>query len=109
MFVYLLWLHSIIGIWGQARANVQQEIEQVPGDHLVIVRYAPPPLHLCHMEWVYNGADIDGSRVAWARDMGEEGNRELIEYFLARGRIIWLMDVLDDAEKPVPVPYPRLK
>jgi hypothetical protein len=109
MCVYLLWLHSIVGIWGQARANVQSELEEIPGDHLVVVRYGPPPLHLCHMEWVYNRADIDGSRIAWARDMGEEGNRELIEYFLARGRIIWLMEVNDDAEKPVPKPYPGLK
>ncbi|MEK7467325.1 MAG: hypothetical protein AAB074_07925 [Planctomycetota bacterium] len=109
MCVYLLWLHSVIGIWGQARAHVQQQFEQLPGDHLVVVRYAPPPLHLCHMEWVYNRADIDGARVVWARDMGVEANRELIGYFLARGRIIWLMEVRDDAELPEPRPYPGLK
>lgn len=109
MFVYLLWLHSIIGGWSHVRAHVQDSIEEIPGDHLVVVRYGPPPGHQVHMEWVYNRADIDASRVVWARDMGEEENRELIAYFLARGRKIWLMEIDDDGVLPQPRPYPGLK
>lgn len=109
LLAYLLWLHSALGAWGHVRAHVQQTIEDLPGKHLVVVRYGPPPGHLVHNEWVYNGADIDGARVVWARDMGDDGNRELIAYFLAQGRKIWLMEVANDAELPEPRPYPGLK
>jgi hypothetical protein len=47
-------------------------------------------------EWVYNGADIDGSKVVWARDMGEAQNLELIRYF--KDRKVWLME--PDAKSP---------
>jgi hypothetical protein len=40
--------------------------------------------------WVYNGADIDGSKVVWANDMGPEKNRELIQYF--KGWQVWLVE-----------------
>ncbi len=109
MFVYLMWLHSILGGWGHVRAHVQQRIEEIPGDHLVVVRYGPPPGHLVHMEWVYNRADIDASRVVWARDLGDEENRDLIAYFLARDRKIWLMEIDDDGILPQPRPYPGIK
>ncbi|MCE9584734.1 MAG: hypothetical protein K8T20_19765 [Planctomycetes bacterium] len=107
MFLYLVWAHSQVGAWGHIRAHVQERIEEIQGDHLVVVRYGPR--HSVHMEWVYNRADIDASRVAWARDMGDEENAELIAYFLARGRKIWLMEIDDDGVLPQPVPYPGLK
>jgi len=56
--------------------------------HLVIVRYTPD--HNPHQEWVYNSADIDGSSVVWARDMGEAANADLIHYY--RDRKIWLLE-----------------
>jgi hypothetical protein len=42
---------------------------------LVIVRYAPG--HPVNQEWVYNGADIDGSKIVRAREMGEDKDRRL--------------------------------
>jgi len=67
--------------------------------HLAIVRYAPE--HNVHEEWVYNHADIDGSAIVWARDMGGAANRELLDYY--RGRRVWLVE--GDAADPKPVPY----
>jgi hypothetical protein len=58
------------------------------GLHLVIVRYTPT--HHLDVEWVYNDADIDGSRIVWARDMGEEKNRELLDYY--KNRQAWLLE-----------------
>jgi hypothetical protein len=66
---------------------------------LVLVRYAPD--HNVMEEWVYNHADVDGSAIVWARDMGDAANRELLDYF--RGRQVWLVEA--DAPDPQPVPY----
>jgi hypothetical protein len=64
------------------RAKVEQQLEATPGQHLVIVDYGPH--HDPHLEWVYNAARIDAARIVWARDMGSEGNRELLNYFSRR-------------------------
>ena len=69
------------------RARVLNPLQNTPGGHLVIVRYKPD--HDVLDEWVYNGADIDGSKVVWARDMDATQNEELIEYF--RNRQVWLL------------------
>ncbi len=50
-----------------------------PGRDLVIVKYGPE--HRLHAEWVYNDADIDLADIVWARDMGAERNRELLDYY----------------------------
>ncbi len=60
----------------------------MPGRQLVIVRYKP--VHDPLQEWVYNRADIDGSRVVWARDMGPHQNQELMQYY--RSRNAWILD-----------------
>jgi hypothetical protein len=70
------------------RARIEAKLEQEPGRHLVIVKYSPT--HSPHLEWVYNGADIDASKVVWARDMGREQNAELLSYF--PDRRIWLVE-----------------
>ena len=55
----------------------------------MVVRYGPN--HDVHEEWVYNHADIDGSIVIWARDMGDARNRELLDYY--RDRRVWLLEL----------------
>jgi hypothetical protein len=70
------------------RAQVKNQLEHMPGQQLAIVRYKPGH-DFSYDEWVFNGADIDGSKVIWARDMGEE-NDELLEYF--KNRQAWLVD-----------------
>jgi len=61
------------------RAAVMRNLETTDGKHLVFVTYSSD--HDVNQEWVYNRADIDASRVVWARDMSDSENRKLIEYF----------------------------
>ena len=81
------------------RARVERTLEGVPGRHLVIVRYAEN--HHLGTEWVYNRADIDASPVVWARDMGNGGNKELLQYF--SDRKVWLVE--PDQSPPRLLPY----
>jgi hypothetical protein len=71
----------------ELRPQVIRRLERQGGRHLVIVRYSAS--HDIHQEWVYNAADIDASPIVWAQDMGEEKNRELVQYYA--GRRIWLL------------------
>jgi hypothetical protein len=61
------------------RASLLHRLENSSARHLVIVVYGPN--HDLNDEWVYNRADIDSAPVVWARDMGNERNQELREYF----------------------------
>ena len=70
------------------RAKAVAQLEAMPGDQLVIVRYNQ--YHNSDNEWVYNRADIDSAKIVWARDMGDSGNAELIRYFPQRR--VWLAE-----------------
>ena len=70
------------------RPRLTRELEARGGKHLVVVRYAPD--HDVHQEWVYNGADIDGASVVWAREMSKTRNRRLVDHFADRER--WLLE-----------------
>ncbi len=84
---------------GLERALVLAQLRSVPGNHLVLVRYSRD--HDPLMEWVYNEADIDASKVVWARDMGPARNEELIQYF--KDRQVWAVD--GDDVPPRLLPY----
>ena len=83
------------------RPQILSRLSHVEGDDLVIVRYDRG--HNVHAEWVYNSADIDRSKVVWAREMDEGSNRELLRYF--RDRTAWLL--LADHEPPELIPFLR--
>ncbi len=70
------------------RAAIVHQLEDLPGQHLVIVRYSPD--HDLEREWVFNAADIDNAKIVWARDMGEMDNEELLQYF--HSRHVWRID-----------------
>ena len=70
------------------RIMVAQELARVPGQLLVFVRYSPQ--HMFQDEWVYNAADIDGSRIVWARDLGQVENEKLLRYY--PGRVALLLE-----------------
>jgi hypothetical protein len=79
------------GSWaaiGAERAAIANRLNSLPGPQLVLVRYASD--HDPMLDWVYNGADIDGQKVVWARDMGTEQNEELLRYYSARRA--WLLE-----------------
>jgi hypothetical protein len=61
-----------------ARRRLAEQLERIPGKHLILV---PESIHGA----VSNHADIDRSRVIWARDLGD--NRALLAYY--RGRMVW--------------------
>jgi hypothetical protein len=71
------------------RSQIVAQLEQRPGRHVVFVTY--PPRHSMMQEWVYNAADIDGQTVIFARDLGPQANRTLLEYYPDRSP--WLLAV----------------
>lgn len=87
---------------GRARAQVQAALEQIPGGQLVVVRYSAS--HDPFQEWVYNSANIDQSKIIWAREMNESSNCELIRYY--RNRRVWL--VQPDLQPVAVSPYPGI-
>jgi hypothetical protein len=78
---YDIW-NSINHRGPERRIEVGKEIANIAGRLLVFVQYWPS--HQFQEEWVYNGADIDGQRVVWARDLGEPENQKLIAYYKDR-------------------------
>jgi len=83
------------------RAAIIHHLENTPGKHLVLVSYSSD--HNVDSEWVYNGANIDASPIVWARDMGEQANRELLSYF--HDREVWTI-LVNDLPNPPLVRYP---
>jgi hypothetical protein len=86
--------------FGQERAEVEGRLEQIPGGQLAIVRYSLN--HDSMNEWVYNAAQIDDSKVIWARDMDAGHNLELIHHYPERN--VWL--VQPDEQPATVSPYP---
>jgi hypothetical protein len=86
--------------YGTDRARIEAQLQQLPGKELVIVRYTPE--HNPLDEWVYNAADIDGSKVVWAREMDAVDNLELFHYY--PDRKVWLAE--PDAQPASVSPYP---
>jgi hypothetical protein len=76
----------------QSRTLVLQKLQAEPGKHLVMVRYNEDDLSV-HDEWVFNGADIDGAKIVWARELDKAQNEKLFAYF--KDRKVWLATTLD--------------
>ncbi len=88
--------------YGKERASVASQLEKLPGKQLVIVRYSED--HYPLNEWVYNGPDIDGSKVIWAREMSASDNAALMQHYADRQ--VWLVqpDMPGAEVSPYPVP-----
>jgi hypothetical protein len=83
------------------RDAVIRQLQSMPGKELVIVHYAPT--HSPHTEWVYNRADIDAAKIVWARDLGDPGNQDLLQYF--KDRQVWRIEA-DSAQAELAA-YPQ--
>ncbi len=92
------------GSMGEAsRAAIQEKLERTAGKHLILVRYGED--HNLHDEWVFNGADIDGSKVVWARELDRAQNDKLLAYY--RSRTVWLAEPDDDPSELLPYEPPE--
>ncbi|HEV8605002.1 MAG TPA: hypothetical protein VGQ99_06530 [Tepidisphaeraceae bacterium] len=79
---------------------VNTALQSFPSEkQLFVVRYLPG--HNEHVEWVYNGADIDNQRIVWARDLGPQKLPKLLDYYKDRRK--WLIEVgpLEVTPKPL--------
>lgn len=76
------------GRGSEGRVRIERQLADQLGKQLILVRYAPN--HNPHGEWVYNLADIDGTRIVWARELGTEHDEKLLSYF--KDRKAWLFE-----------------
>lgn len=94
------------GSWaaiGAQRSVIEARLRELPGPQLVLVHYGlnHDPL----LDWVFNGADVENAKVLWARDMGERGNQELLQYYPERR--VWMFEA--DQAIPKLAPYNDLR
>src|SRR5882762_2294197 len=75
-----------------SRAAIVERLSHTRGKHLVIVRY--PEGYNVHDDWVFNGAEIDGAKLLWARETNAQQNQKLFDYF--KDRQIWLIEPEED-------------
>jgi len=83
-----------------SRAAIIERLSHTPGKHLVIVRY--PEGYNVHDDWVFNGAEIDGAKLLWARETNPQQNQKLFEYF--KDRQIWLIEPEKNNTELLPYP-----
>jgi hypothetical protein len=99
--VYLVAMHNEFTPARQ-RAELLRQLSGSESRHLILVKYGPN--HLYDHEWVYNEADIDGSKVIWARAMEITEDCKLVEYF--NDRKVWSLTI-DHDQSPVKIdPFP---
>jgi hypothetical protein len=70
------------------REQFSKKLNATSGEHLLIVRYSTE--HDSLAEWVYNNADIDHSKVIWAREIPGVDLGPLLSYF--HSRRVWLVE-----------------
>jgi hypothetical protein len=87
--------------WQGQRAKLLDQLNQEDGKHLIVVSYGAA--HSVHNEWVYNAADIDRSKVVFARAINSTQDCQLVKYF--KSRRLWSLDVNGSIAKLEP--YPR--
>jgi hypothetical protein len=91
------------GRMGLPRKHIEDQLNQLPGGQLILVRYAPD--HNSLDEWVYNAPDIDHAKIIWAREMDAASNQQLMNYY--KDRKVWLVQPDDDPVSLSPYPAPE--
>lgn len=72
----------------ESREEVARKLQKTEGKHLVFVHYSAA--HNSNREWVFNSADIEGSKIVWARELDAEQNQNVLEHF--RDRKAWIVE-----------------
>jgi hypothetical protein len=85
----------------ERRADLVAKLAAQPGRQLVFVRYGPE--HNVHAEWVYNGADLEKTKILFAHDLSPEKNERLLA--LDATRTAWLL-LPEEGDSLVPYPRP---
>ena len=80
---------SDYGEAGSLRHKVLDHLHATRGQHVVFVKYGPT--HSFSDEWVYNGAEIDASRIVWVRKISPEDDARVLRHY--GGRQFWLAEV----------------
>jgi hypothetical protein len=80
------------------RLVLQYQVEQNPGKHLLLLRYFD---HNPHEEWVYNGADLEGPGIIWAREMDDDINRRLLAHYADRQ--VWIIEPDVEGKPPTKI------
>jgi hypothetical protein len=83
----------------QERAAIVSVLNGVGGLHLV---FAKERIDQHNFDWVSNAADIDASKIVWARDLGVVKNQELIDYYSSRK--VWIVDPTQTPPRLMPYP-----
>jgi hypothetical protein len=96
-FYEFAWHEKMVKSFG--REKIKNELEHMPDKHLVIVHYRPT--HDTFDEFVYNDADIDNSKIVWAREIGTREDKELTDYF--KDRRIWLLEADENPPRLEPL------
>lgn len=86
----------------EARGDIMHWLKYQPGKHIVLVRYSPD--HPVNQEWVYNGADLQNSKVIWARETDDDSDLELLKYYSDRHAWLVQADVYPQRVVPYPIP-----
>ncbi len=81
------------------REEIEDKLSSLPGQHLVLARYRYP-FHNYNNELVFNGADIAGSKILWARSMDVKQNCSFVQTY--RGRRLWIADEWGDLTRFLP-------
>jgi hypothetical protein len=81
-----------------ARESIERQLERQGGRHLVFVHYDPDFTQT--REMVYNGADLTGSPVIFAHDLGTAKNTQLIAVY--PDRTLWMLHVSTNAMQLAP-------
>ena len=85
-------LNGVRRVWdtmsttASARTLAIRRLNRIPGKHLVFVNYGPT--HPWYEEWVFNGADLNESRIVFARMCTPESDRRLMDAFSDRD--VWI-------------------
>lgn len=98
---YLHWMKDAVPPAPRYASVERQKVEKIllshPGKQLCLVKYSLD--HPGVEEWVFNRADLDKSRIIWARSLDAESDRKLIAAF--PGREVWLLEPDDPAQNLV--------